>query len=150
MSQIQAIDRETQVHTGIVPKNVDISNSSPPTWNQLLPLICSESLGVFLFRVTEDKNSIICVFVMSPWHHKPQSSLETASPHAPLYPLPSQAYPARAAASGVSHPPQHQPQRRRLLPEQPDGVHQGRRHWKARKEVSAVFLFREVTGQQII
>uniref|UniRef100_A0A8C3A6Q5 Kinesin heavy chain n=1 Tax=Cyclopterus lumpus TaxID=8103 RepID=A0A8C3A6Q5_CYCLU len=50
----------------------------------------------------------------------------------PLPPLPSQAYPARAAASGVSHPPQHQPQWRRLLPEQPDGVHQGRQRQRRR------------------
>uniref|UniRef100_A0A3Q3WLB9 Kinesin-like protein n=1 Tax=Mola mola TaxID=94237 RepID=A0A3Q3WLB9_MOLML len=46
-----------------------------------------------------------------------------------------QAHPAWAAASGIPHPPQHQPQRRRLLPEQPDSVHQGRRR-KAREEVS--------------
>uniref|UniRef100_A0A8D3BSX4 Kinesin-like protein n=1 Tax=Scophthalmus maximus TaxID=52904 RepID=A0A8D3BSX4_SCOMX len=33
-------------------------------------------------------------------------------------PFPSQTHPARAAAGGVSHPPQHQPQWRKLLPEQ--------------------------------
>uniref|UniRef100_A0A7N8WTQ4 Kinesin-like protein n=1 Tax=Mastacembelus armatus TaxID=205130 RepID=A0A7N8WTQ4_9TELE len=48
---------------------------------------------------------------------------------------------AQIAASGISHPPQHQPQWRRLLPEQPDGVHQGRRQCKARQEVSRPPLF---------
>lgn len=47
----------------------------------------------------------------------------------------SQAYPTRAAAGGISHPPQHQPQWGKLLPEQPDGVYQ-RRQRKAREEVS--------------
>lgn len=64
------------------------------------------------------------------------NSLHLKSPHAALSPpLHSQAYQARAAAGGVSHPPQHQPQRRRLLPEQPDGVHQGRQR-QTREEVS--------------
>lgn len=48
----------------------------------------------------------------------------------------SQAHQTWAAASGVSYPPQHQPQRGRLLPEQPDGVHQGRKRRETREEVS--------------
>lgn len=73
------------------------------------------------------------------------NSLHLKDPHSPLPPVLSQAYPARAAAGGVSHPPQHQPQRRRLLPEQPDYSHQGRSQQQARQEVSVtlLFLFRE-------
>uniref|UniRef100_A0A7N5ZYW3 Kinesin-like protein n=1 Tax=Anabas testudineus TaxID=64144 RepID=A0A7N5ZYW3_ANATE len=41
-----------------------------------------------------------------------------------------------SGTSGISHSPQHQPQRRRLLPEQPDGVYQGRRQQQTRQEVS--------------
>lgn len=48
----------------------------------------------------------------------------------------SQTHPTRAAASGFSYPPQHQPQWGRLLPEQPDGVHQGRKRRETREEVS--------------
>lgn len=48
----------------------------------------------------------------------------------------SQAHQTWAAAGGVSYPPQHQPQRWRLLPEQPDGVHQGRKQRETRQEVS--------------
>lgn len=49
---------------------------------------------------------------------------------------PSQAHPTWAAAGGVSHPPQLQPQRGKLQPEQPDGVHQGRKQRETREEVS--------------
>ena len=60
------------------------------------------------------------------------------NPRSLLHLLLSQTHPTRAAASGVSHPPQHQPQRRKLLPEQPVGVHQGRRQRETRQEVRVV------------
>uniref|UniRef100_A0A672JR01 Kinesin-like protein n=1 Tax=Salarias fasciatus TaxID=181472 RepID=A0A672JR01_SALFA len=50
--------------------------------------------------------------------------------------LVSQTHPTRPAAGGVAHSPQHQPQRRGLLPEQPDRVHQRGRQRQDRQEVS--------------
>lgn len=64
------------------------------------------------------------------------ANLHTTSPHRLSVAPRSQAHPTWAATSGVSYPPQHQPQWWRLLPEQPDGVHQGRKWWETREEVS--------------
>lgn len=117
-----------------------ISNSLPPTWNLLLslqrdsmyfaPKIDSGDAGKteqFVFCLKWNAN-------VPDISDNKQPSPEKSS-RCSLSPLHSQAYQARAAAGGVSHPPQHQPQRRRLLPEQPDGVHQGRQR-QTREEVS--------------